>query len=126
MPDKPRGRCSEDGVQYAAVMFSHDLTERSGHCVRLDNGVEIALFRYQGTPYAISNVCPHQHFPIICKGLVDNGCVVCPMHGWTFRLHDGKCVSGGTAFLDIFRVVERGGIVYVEEPAEEMPTWMKW
>ncbi|GAB1430952.1 hypothetical protein MASR2M18_17860 [Ignavibacteria bacterium] len=126
MHDKPQGRCSEDDVQYAAVMFSHDLTERKGHCVNLSNGAEVALFRYCGTPYAVSNICPHQHSSVICKGMVSDGCVVCPMHGWTFRLYDGKCVSGETALLDVFRVIERGGIVYVEEPAEKTPAWMNW
>lgn len=124
MTDKPQERRSEDGVQYAAAMLSRDLTERHGRCISLSNGAEVALFRYCGKPYAVSNICPHQHFSVICKGMVSDGYVVCPMHGWTFRLYDGKCVDS-EASLDVFRVIERDGIVFVEEPEEETPAWMK-
>ena len=65
-------------------------------------------------------------------GSVDDGCLVCPYHGWTFA-DDGRCVtipsaSDGVpapprAHLATFACAERYGLVWVclGQPATELP-----
>jgi len=55
---------------------------------------EIALFKVKGKFYALSNVCPHQHMPLIYDGFLDAGYVFCPAHGWQFNLETGKQSDG--------------------------------
>ena len=67
------------------------------------NDVEVAVFMVDGEIYALSNVCPHQHTTVIYDGYIEDGCVVCPVHGWMFNLKTGKMPSCN-AGLDSFPV----------------------
>ena len=67
------------------------------------NDVEVAVFKVEGEIYALSNVCPHQHTTVIYDGYIEDGCVVCPVHGWMFNLKTGKMPSCN-AGLDSFPV----------------------
>lgn len=69
------------------------LKERQGKRF-IVNETEIALFKVDGTVYALNNICPHQHSAILFDGFVEEGCVVCPAHGWEFNLRDGKRPNG--------------------------------
>jgi NAD(P)H-dependent nitrite reductase small subunit len=66
-----------------------DLPEIKGKKYTIDDE-EIAVFKIKENVYALSNVCPHQHKAIICDGFLEDNLVVCPAHGWKFRLEDGK------------------------------------
>ncbi len=48
-------------------------------------GEPVALFNVDGKIHAISGQCPHQGGPL-AEGLVENGSVTCPWHGWRFSL----------------------------------------
>lgn len=122
---QPRGTFSENGTTFVAVMFARDLYENRGHFFAFADGTEIALFRHQGSIYAVSNICPHQHSSSISDGMIDNGCVICPLHSWTFSLATGKCTDSAAA-LDVYAVIERDGVIYVQEPQPEQPKWMNW
>lgn len=58
------------------------------------NYTDIAVFKIKENIYVLSNICPHQHSPAIHEGFVENGSVVCPLHGWTFFLENGKLHNG--------------------------------
>lgn len=125
MPAPPHGKLAEDGKTFVAVVASRNLHERRGHFFAFDDGTEIAVFRNQGGIYAVSNICPHQHSSSISDGMIDNDCVICPLHSWTFSLATGKCTDSD-ATLETYAVVERDGVIYVEEPHGEQPKWMNW
>jgi nitrite reductase/ring-hydroxylating ferredoxin subunit len=55
--------------------------------------VTVLLYRTGMAILAVDSVCSHAGGPLE-KGTVDNGCVVCPWHGSTFRLADGTVVRG--------------------------------
>ena len=59
------------------------------------NDTEIAVFKMDGELFALYNICPHQHFNLIFDGIVEEGCVICPIHGWRFDLQTGKNPDGG-------------------------------
>lgn len=48
----------------------------------------IAVFRHNGHWYAIDAMCAHQGGPL-AEGVVKDGCVTCPWHGWQYDLATG-------------------------------------
>ena len=48
----------------------------------------VAVFRHQGQWYAIDAMCAHQGGPL-AQGIVQDGCVTCPWHGWQYDLATG-------------------------------------
>jgi len=77
-----------------------------GRRVTVD-GVRIAVFRTDEGLRAVSADCPHAGGPLQ-DGLVAEGCVTCPLHGWRFDLRSGRRI-GGEDELRSYRVVERDG-----------------
>ena len=57
--------------------------------LRCSDNHEIALWRVRGKFYAIGNVCSHQHFSELHRGILSGLTVACPMHGWTIRSKRG-------------------------------------
>ena len=53
---------------------------------------EFALFRTDGQIHALEGVCPHRGGPL-GEGVVENGHVYCPLHGWEFDVTTGACVT---------------------------------
>lgn len=58
-----------------------------GHVVV--EGQSILLTRWEGQVYALEDTCPHRGVPLH-KGELDDGCVMCPAHGWAFALINGE------------------------------------
>lgn len=90
----------------------NELIEGKGKRFILDD-IDIAVFLIKGQVYVLSNICPHQHSAIIHDGFIDNEFVVCPAHGWKFRLSDGKKENGYNG-LKSFPVKIENEKVYVE------------
>ncbi len=101
------------------------LPKTSGRRAWLEDGTEIAIFDLDGELVAIDNVCPHQQFPLLHEGPIEEGVVSCPMHGWQFDLRSGTCLFGGTATLRTYRVAVIDGMVCVDAgESPEEPGWM--
>ncbi|MCB9210222.1 MAG: nitrite reductase (NAD(P)H) small subunit [Ignavibacteriales bacterium] len=83
------------------------------------NDVDVAAFKVGEKIFAVSNICPHQHSPQIYEGFVENECVVCPLHGWTFRLDNGN-LFGGSKGLDVYETKIINGKVYVKVFKKEL------
>jgi nitrite reductase/ring-hydroxylating ferredoxin subunit len=131
-----------DGVTYCQVAQSRQITTRRGFVVAFDDETQIAIFRTRNlqpnatqetttTLYAVSNICPHQHAPVLYDGVVQytehNGArdctITCPLHGWTYSLTTGLVEEGGSSNLKHFRVFERDGFVWLEKPEPFKPQW---
>ena len=60
-------------------------------------GRSIAVFRPRdGGLFAIDNHCPHRGGPL-AEGVVGNGTVICPLHGWKIELASGRCLAEARA-----------------------------
>lgn len=115
------------------VAASGDVPEGDGVLVRLDDGLEIGVFRRGGALVAYENRCAHQGGPV-CTGEIlgryeqvlaadktvvrerfstDETHLVCPWHGWEFDLATGECAVNRRARLTAYPVRERDGRVYV-------------
>jgi len=66
------------------IASKNDVPRNGSICVEQENEY-IAVFNVDGTFYAISDVCPHAGGPL-SEGVVENGKVMCPWHGWSFHL----------------------------------------
>ena len=97
------------------------------------NSIEIGVFRHGDEYFAYQNGCPHQGGPA-CEGIRapqvqdvigDTGLflgqrydesdlhIVCPWHGYEFRIADGKHVRDDKVRLKRFDVSIRDGGIYV-------------
>lgn len=70
---------------------------------------------------AAESECPHRQAPL-SHGSVEEGCLVCPYHGWTFG-ESGNCINipssadgvpvPARAHLKIFEVIEKYGLIWL-------------
>ncbi len=111
---------TSDGT-YEPVIALNRLREGTGTSVRVRD-VEIALFLRDDTVYAIENLCPHQHIPVLAEGELDGTVLTCPMHGWSFDIRTGKCVHASCR-LRKFDVRIEDGQIYIAFPDEEESWW---
>jgi nitrite reductase/ring-hydroxylating ferredoxin subunit len=100
------------GVQRIRVGELEDLPLRRGKLVRV-RGEEIAVWRVEGSVYAISAVCAHQHVATLHEGLRNGTTIACPLHGWTYSLENGRAVAG-SGVLRTYPVNVELGVVYLE------------
>jgi nitrite reductase/ring-hydroxylating ferredoxin subunit len=85
------------------------LPEAGGKELAVD-GQRICLFKYNGEVFATAALCPHKGVPL-AVGCVENGAVICAMHGWEFDLKTGNCRNVSGREVKTFPVqVERGMI----------------
>jgi len=76
-------------------------------------GEEIAVFRSRsGKITAIENKCPHRQGPL-SEGIIDEGKVICPLHGHKFNLSTGKG-SEKPECVKVFPVWLQNEYVYIE------------
>lgn len=73
--------------QWTPVLIARDLKKKPVK-VRV-GGTDVALFRSEGRAAALVDACPHRGVAL-SLGKVQDGCLVCPFHGWEFKA-DGAC-----------------------------------
>ena len=113
--------------EFVKVFSSKEIVEGKGKRYQFkdDIDMDVAIFRYEGKLYCVSNICPHKHQPDIYRGLLKNGRVTCPLHGWTYKLKNGEHVNKkqGIKSLKSYEVFEKNDSVYVEKPDLDIPKW---
>jgi nitrite reductase/ring-hydroxylating ferredoxin subunit len=77
------------------------------------NNTEIAVFLLNRKIFVLSNICPHQHSPLIYDGFIEDEFVVCPAHGWKFNLKSGNTPIGSRG-LDTYETKVIDGSVYAK------------
>jgi nitrite reductase/ring-hydroxylating ferredoxin subunit len=100
-------------------------------------GVEVGVIFHEGEFFAFENRCAHQGGPV-CEGVVVGRVesvlnearaevgrrfgstmhLVCPWHSWEYDLRTGRAVADPRFGIRPYRVVCRGGDVYV---SDELP-----
>ena len=84
----------EKVIGFTRICSLNELKEGEGKRFFAEDN-EIAIFKIKGEVFTLSNHCPHQHTALIYEGFIEDGCVVCPVHGWMFNLRTGKTPAGG-------------------------------
>jgi len=92
-------------------------------------GREVGIVRWNGSVYALANVCTHQRGPL-CRGtlgsrlvggapgtmeLDDDGPVIaCPWHGWEFDVRTGRAIWDERYAVRTYPAEVEGADVVVE------------
>lgn len=82
------------------------------------NGLDIAIFSYEGKYFAINNVCAHQHFSLLHQGIVEGSSVTCPMHGWKYDFRTGMSLDG-EGKVPSYDVVVKENDIFIDIPNED-------
>ncbi len=98
-----------------------DEVESNPISVKLLNEDFVIWRELNGGLIAAPERCPHRQAPL-SHGHLENGCLVCPYHGWTFS-EFGKCVNipsaadgvpiPSKAHLDTAEVIEKYGLIWL-------------
>ncbi len=107
-------------IIFTKICSMHDIDEDTGKRFII-NETEIAVFKTNGKIFALSNICPHQQTALIYDGIIEDGCVVCPAHGWKFNLRTGNKKSGSRG-LDSYEVKIVDENIYVKV----VPKMVNW
>jgi NAD(P)H-dependent nitrite reductase small subunit len=102
-------------LSWTVVAQADELRDGASKAVTVGSN-EIALFRQGEEYYAVVNECAHYGAPL-CGGLVRNGAVMCPWHGWQFDLKTGECRSAPGCDIEAFEVKVEDGAVKIAVPA---------
>jgi nitrite reductase (NADH) small subunit len=96
-------------IQYFSVAAAESLKPGTGRTVHV-RGREFALYNLDGEFHAIDDLCPHRGGPL-GAGLLENGSILCPLHGWSFDLKTGHCRSNPEKPVQSYPVrVENGEV----------------
>jgi len=77
------------------------------------NGQELLLINFKGEIFACENECPHQGSPLQ-SGIVKEGHLSCPRHGYRFDLKTGSCLDNPAYTLKIYPVTTSGDEILVQ------------
>jgi nitrite reductase/ring-hydroxylating ferredoxin subunit len=115
------------------VARSSDVAEGGRYVVAVRDDLHIGIFRFRGVLYAYENTCPHQGGPV-CQGRLVDGVrerldehrnslgltfdkdephIVCPWHGFEYRLTTGEHPGTPRFHLRAFEVSENAGEISV-------------
>ena len=78
------------------------------------DGALIVVVRHAGQYYAVQGLCPHQEAPL-ADGEVENGCITCCLHYWSWQLADGTPVEEAESPLTTYPVKAVDGAVCLVE-----------
>lgn len=96
------------------MIFAAKLAEvpNFGKKVVTVNGQELLLINIKGEIFACENECPHQGSPMQA-GIVKDGHLSCPRHGYRFNLKSGSCLDNPGFTLKLFTVQIQGEDILV-------------
>lgn len=80
--------------EWTAVGRIDEFPEGRGRQVRI-GARRIGVYRHAGAWFALKDSCPHAGLALH-SGLLCDGAVACPGHGWTLDLASGQVRKGGS------------------------------
>jgi nitrite reductase (NADH) small subunit len=75
-------------------------------------GKKIVVVRTGGQIYAFPDACPHAFWPL-SKGVVRDGVLECPGHGWEFDVRTGRCLNAPDHCLTPVLITVKGEAIRV-------------
>lgn len=102
----------DGGDGWIAVGPPASIADLRARIVSAKGGERIAVFRSGNLVSAVTNLCAHQNGPL-GEGRVVNGCIVCPWHGYEYRIEDGCAPAPFTEKLATYPLRLRNGILEV-------------
>ncbi len=84
-----------------------------GICIIEANSKKISLALHKGVLYAFAHKCPHAGGILADGKIMANGCIVCPLHRYSFHVKSGFNTSGEGYFLQTYPVEKKEDGIYV-------------
>ena len=75
----------------------------------------ICVANVNGSYSAMDNVCLHRGGPL-GQGMIEDGRVVCPYHGWAFDIKTGVALDEPNERARVFEAVVKDGELWVRPP----------
>ena len=72
------------------------------------NGHAYCVANVDGTIAVLDGVCPHEEGPL-GEGIIEDGRVVCPWHGYAFDVRTGESAQDPDLKATVFESVMEGG-----------------
>ena len=76
-------------------------------------GKTICIANVEGEYSAMDNVCLHRGGPL-GQGVVDDGKVICPWHGWQYDPKTGEAAHNSNAKVAVYPLKVEGEEVFVD------------
>ncbi len=96
-----------------ALIPGDELPTAKGKLVRVGDE-DVAVFRCNGTAFAIQNTCPHAE-SALAEGTLDGEEVICGEHGYRFNLRTGACPTDPSLRAKVFSVTAVDGGFQIED-----------
>ncbi|HKM68180.1 MAG TPA: Rieske 2Fe-2S domain-containing protein [Candidatus Acidoferrum sp.] len=99
----------------ANFVMACPLDELAEKCAKVVSvrGERVAIFKFEGKIFALSNVCRHQNGPL-GEGRIIDGCVTCPWHGYQYAPESGAAPAPFTEKVSTFRTKLVDGQVWLD------------
>ncbi len=78
-----------------------------------EDGLDILIINHGGNIYAYKNSCAHLGLGLE-NGYIENSCIVCPHHGFKYRIETGECVNVPHVQLEPVKVVIKEDAVWLK------------
>jgi nitrite reductase (NADH) small subunit len=88
-------------------------TAKEFPCPQKGEDKTICIANVNGSYTAMDNVCLHQGGPL-GQGMIENGKVVCPWHGWAWDPKTGRATHNANAMLALYPLKIENGDVLIE------------
>jgi nitrite reductase (NADH) small subunit len=92
-----------------------DIPEGGRRIVEIEE-MSIGVFHHMGSWYAVRNHCLHQGGPV-ATGCLEGDVLVCPWHGFQYKLTNGALLVDPSVRLEMFPVTIKGEDIYITLPA---------
>jgi nitrite reductase/ring-hydroxylating ferredoxin subunit len=77
--------------EFVKICNTSVFRNKKGKKFIIDDDIEIAVFKVDENYYAVSNICPHNHSPVMSDGFIDQDLyVTCPVHCYKFQIKTGE------------------------------------
>jgi nitrite reductase/ring-hydroxylating ferredoxin subunit len=98
-------------MQYQAIASVSDLPEGTRKLFMIGSQ-EVLLLNVDGAFYALDSACAHRGAPL-GEGVVVDGQLLCPWHGSTFDVAEGRCLANPGEKIRTYPVQVRGEAIWV-------------
>ncbi len=99
-------------VEFTAVAREADIVEGGLYGADVAD-VPVLLVRLNGIVHAIGRICTHEYADL-AEGRIEDGCVVCPLHGAKFDIATGCALTLPAVLAEpVYEVMIENGVVYV-------------
>jgi 3-phenylpropionate/trans-cinnamate dioxygenase ferredoxin component len=103
-------------MSFSRVAMLSDVPDGVLHAVETPTGERVCLLNLGGEIRAVSDLCPHQGFPLSAGELLPDGTVECVWHGARFDCRTGAVRQGpATDDLPVYEVRVVGDEIWVGE-----------